>query len=163
WPWSSASEALAAWQAWAPHARDQLTSIFHLNAGGGATSVNISGQYMGPASDLGSLLAPMRAVPGASVATGNQSYFPMQMRWAGCLNMSLTACHTAGTRPGGQLQRAAFNAKSDYVSRPFSSAGRATALQAVQRRANLPGSGALIFDAYGGAINRIPPTASAFV
>jgi FAD/FMN-containing dehydrogenase len=163
WPWSSASEALAAWQAWAPHARDQLTSIFHLNAGPGFTSVNISGQYMGPAGDLGGLLAPMRAVPGASVSDGNQDYFGMQMRWAGCLNVSLTACHTSGTRPGGQLQRAAFNAKSDYVARPFSSAGRRTVIQALERRANLPGSGALIFDSYGGAINRVGPTASAFV
>jgi hypothetical protein len=36
-------------------------------------------------------------------------------------------------------------------------------IQALERRANLPGSGALIFDSYGGAINRVGPTASAFV
>src|SRR5436305_2352265 len=29
-PWSRASDAIAAWQAWAPRAPDQLTSIFHL-------------------------------------------------------------------------------------------------------------------------------------
>jgi FAD/FMN-containing dehydrogenase len=27
WPWSQAADALAAWQAWAPHSRSQLTSI----------------------------------------------------------------------------------------------------------------------------------------
>jgi len=58
WPWSSASEAIAAWQSWQPRAPDQLTSIFHLNGGGGTTSVNIAGQYLGPASGLGRLLAP---------------------------------------------------------------------------------------------------------
>ena len=68
WPWSSASAALEAWQGWAPHARDQLTSIFHLNAGGGGNSVEVSGQYLGPASDLGSLLGPLRSVPGAHVS-----------------------------------------------------------------------------------------------
>jgi FAD/FMN-containing dehydrogenase len=163
WPWSSASEAIAAWQSWAPHARDQLTSIFHLNAGAGATSVNVSGQYLGPASDLGSLLAPLRAVPGASISTGNQGYFGLQMRWAGCLTISYTACHTVGTRPGGTLERASFRAKSDYVAKPLPSAARTKLVEALESRASQPGSGAVLFDSYGGAINRVAPTATAFV
>ena len=44
WPWSRAADALAAWQAWAPHARSQLTSIFHLSGGHGVTSVNVTGR-----------------------------------------------------------------------------------------------------------------------
>ncbi|HSC04134.1 MAG TPA: FAD-binding oxidoreductase, partial [Solirubrobacteraceae bacterium] len=39
WPASRAADALAAWQGWAPHARRELTSIFHLN-GGGSTTVS---------------------------------------------------------------------------------------------------------------------------
>src|ERR1700733_4338421 len=74
WPFSSGSDALAAWQAWAPHARSELTSIFHLNGGAGTTSVSVSGQYFGPASDLASLLAPLKAVGGAHVSRFNQSY-----------------------------------------------------------------------------------------
>ena len=57
WPSSRAADAIAAWQSWAPHARDQLTSIFHIDPG---ASVSVSGQYMGPASDLNKLLAPLR-------------------------------------------------------------------------------------------------------
>jgi len=163
WPWSSASDAIAAWQAWAPHARDQLTSIFHLNAGAGSNSVTVSGQYLGPASDLGSLLAPLRAVRGTSISTGNRSYFPLQMIWAGCGTISLTACHTIGTRPGGTLDRASFRAKSDYVAKPLPSAARAKLIQMLQIRAGQPGSGAVLFDSYGGAINRVAPTATAFV
>ncbi|HUA49194.1 MAG TPA: FAD-dependent oxidoreductase, partial [Solirubrobacteraceae bacterium] len=32
WPWSQAAEALAAWQAWGPHARPEVTTVFHLSA-----------------------------------------------------------------------------------------------------------------------------------
>lgn len=160
WPASRAADALAAWQGWAPHARRQLTSIFHLN-GGGSTSV--SGQYFGPASDLHSLLSPLTSVSGASVSSGNLDYFHAQLMWAGCSSISLTACHTAGTRPGGTLSRASFQAKSDYVAKPLPAAARNALVQAAVARANIPGSGAILFDSYGGAINQVAPAATAFV
>lgn len=163
WPWSSASEALAAWQAWAPHARPELTSILHLEAGGGSPAISVTGQYLGPASALGGLLGPMRGVPGAQVVTGDQGYLALQLRWAGCLHTGLAQCHTNGTAPGGTLGRASFRAKSDYIKRPLSSAGRATLVHATERRASQAGSGALLMDAYGGAINRVHPQATAFV
>jgi len=160
WPASRAADALAAWQSWAPHARRELTSIFHLN-GGGSTSV--SGQYFGPASDLHSLLSPLTSVGGASVSSGNLDYFHAQRMWAGCSSISLTACHTAGTRPGGTLSRASFQAKSDYVAKPLPAAARNALVQAAVARANIPGSGAILFDSYGGAINQVGPAATAFV
>jgi FAD/FMN-containing dehydrogenase len=160
WPASHAADALAAWQAWAPHARRQLTSIFHLN-GGGTTSV--SGQYFGPASDLHSLLAPLTSVGGATVSSGDTGYFHAQLMWAGCSSISLTACHTTGTRPGGTLSRASFQAKSDYVSKPLPAAARNALVQAAVARAHIPGSGAILFDSYGGAINQVAPAATAFV
>lgn len=163
WPWSSASDAIAAWQSWAPHARDELTSIFHLETGGGTPVVSVSGQYLGPARALGRLLAPLRAVAGASISVGDQDYRGLQLRWAGCLHTGLAACHTAGTRPGGMLARASFAAKSDYVTRPLSGTGRATLLAAIERRASESGSAAILFDAYGGAINRVEASATAFV
>jgi hypothetical protein len=52
-----------------------------------------------------------------------------------------------------------FNAKSDYVGTPLPHAGRAAMIAAVEAN----GSGSLLCDAYGGAINRIAPTATAFV
>jgi len=163
WPWSEATEALAAWLGWAPHARSQLTSIFHLNGGGGSTSVNVSGQYFGPASDLGGLLAPLTAVGGAHVSAGDFGYLQAQLMWAGCSHISMTACHTQGTRPGGTLQRENFQAKSDYVSTPLPAAAGQVLVNAVEARASLPGSGAILFDSYGGAINQVKPAATAFV
>ncbi len=163
WPWAQASAALEAWLSWAPHARDQLTSIFHLNAGDDDTSVQVTGQYLGPASQLRSLLAPLRGVPGTSVSTGDQAYVPLQLVWAGCLDKSVAACHTIGAAPGGTLPRASFIAKSDYVAKPLPAKARNLLVSALERRSGQAGSGAILFDSYGGAINRVAPTATAFV
>ena len=62
------------------------------------------------------------------------NYVTLQLLLAGCSGHSLTYCHTAGTRPGGQLQRASFQAKSDYVARPLSSAARQVLIRAAESR-----------------------------
>lgn len=160
WPWSSAGAALDAWLRWAPHVKDAMTSVFHLETG---PTVLMAGQYLGPAHDLGGLLGPMASVAGASVSTGMQSYFGLMIRWAGCTGQSLQSCHTVGTHPGGTLQRASFDAKSDYLVKPLSASGRAVLTRAIERRQGQPGSGAILFDAYGGAINHIAPGKTAFV
>lgn len=161
WPASRGADALGAWQAWAPHARSELTSIFHLNGGGAPAQV--TGQYFGPARDLTSLLAPITSVPDAVLHTGDLDYLSAQLMWAGCANLSFTACHTVGTRPGGTLLRESFQAKSDYVSKPLPAAARSALVQAALDRADTPGSGAILFDSYGGAINQVRPAATAFV
>lgn len=162
-PWSSAAEAIEAWLSWAPHTTQLATSILHLSAGAGSTSVSVTGQYFGPSSALGPVLAPMRHVPGASIFAGDEGYLSLMLRWAGCLTTPIAQCHTVGTSPSGTLPRAYFNAKSDYVARPLSAAARSLLVRATQDRASLPGSGAILFDSYGGAINRVHPDATAFV
>jgi FAD/FMN-containing dehydrogenase len=159
WPWQSASEAIAAWQSWAPHTTDKATSILHLNSGG-APSITANGQYLGSAAQLPGLLQPLLAVPGANLSSHfDLAYLPLQLLLAGCANKSLAACHTVGAAPGGVLPRNVFNAKSDYVAKPLSAAGRAAMVAAVEAS----GSGALLCDAYGGAVNRVAPDETAFV
>ncbi len=158
WPWSSAGEAIAAWQSWAPHTTDSATSILHLNSGS-QPSINANGQFLGSSGALAGLLGPLLAVPGANLSSHlDMPYLPLQLLLAGCSH-GLAACHTVGTSPGGTLPRNTFNAKSDYVGKPLPDAGRAAMIAAVEA----PGSGALLCDSYGGAINRIAPTATAFV
>ena len=162
WPGSRAADALAAWQGWAPHARPELTSIFHLN-GGGSEPAQVTGQYFGPSRDLRGLLASLTATGPTTVHTGDLGYLSAQLMWAGCSNISFAACHTTGTRPGGTLPRENFQAKSDYVSKPLPAAARNALVQAAQTRAHISGSGAILFDSYGGAINQVAPAATAFV
>jgi FAD/FMN-containing dehydrogenase len=165
WPWSAAGDVLAAWQALAPHAPDGLTSILTLSTGSGSPRVTAIGQHFGTPAQLRSLIAPLTRVRGASLSSGSSGYLDLMRRWAGCLHGSLAACHTRGTRPGGMLDRARFAAKSDYVASPLDAAGRRALVRAVERRQAAPagGSGALILDAYGGAINRVAADATAFV
>src|SRR5205814_13262 len=77
------------------------------------------------------------------------------LRWAGC--KELQRCHVG---PGGEVERFAFAAKSDFVREPLS-AEAATAITAALNAA--PGRGELSLDAYGGAVNRVPKEATAFV
>jgi FAD/FMN-containing dehydrogenase len=162
WPGSRGADALAAWQAWAPHARPELTSIFHLN-GGGVEPAQVTGQYFGPSRDLARLLAPLTATGPTTVHTGDLGYLSAQLMWAGCSNISFAACHTTGTQPGGTLLRESFQAKSDYVAKPLPAAACNALVEAAQARAQIPGSGAVLFDSYGGAINHVAPAATAFV
>ena len=166
-PWSQASEALAAWQRFAPHAPPALTSIFTLGTTGGSgpPSVTALGQYFGSQAKLRSLIRPLSRVAGASVSSGSSTMMSLVLRWAGCLSEGYRACHTRGTSPGGQLPRAAFYAKSDYFDEPLPARGRQVMIDWIERRQRTPseGSGALILDAYGGAYNRPAPDATAFV
>jgi FAD/FMN-containing dehydrogenase len=164
WPWAAADQVIAAWLGWAPRADHRITSVLHLAAGGGSPSVGVAGQFIGLSSQLpGGLLSPLELVSGAQVSTSDHPYLELQERWAGCLGLSPAECHTAGTAPGGTLPRASFYAKSDYVDRALPVAARANLITAIEARLKLAGSGAILFDAYGGAINRVAPDATAFV
>lgn len=147
WPWSQAGEALDAWQHLAPHAPHALTSIFTLAQG---REVSALGQWLGGEASLRRVLGPLTRVAGARLSTGTASYLDLMRRWAGCAGESVGAC--------GHFAPTPFDAKSDYVARPLSSRGRATAIAQVER-----GGGTLLLDSYGGAINRVAPDATAFV
>jgi len=157
WSWSQASEVIEAWQAWASHAADELFTICSL-AGGVSPSVQVFGQYLGPESSLGRVLARLLRVPGSRLTTGSSSYLDAQLRWAGCLGKTTSQCHLVGETPQGILGRAAFAAKSDYLNAPLSAAGRATLLGFVEQ-----GVGTILLDSYGGAINRRAADETAFV
>ena len=159
WPWSQAGEAIAAWQRFAPEAPPGLTSILSLGTTGGSGTPRVSalGQYFGDVSRLRSLVRPLTRVPGASLSTGSSDYFTMVLRWAGCLDGGLAACHRS--------TRSSFMAKSDYFDKQVGPRGRARMIDWIERRQGTPslGSGALLLDAYGGALNRPAPDATAFV
>ena len=159
WPWSSANEAIAAWQGWAPHAADSVTSILHLNAGAPPT-IFANGQYLGPASDVHGLLGSLLGDPGATLSANiERPWLSIQLLLAGCSHLNVAQCHTVGAGPAGTLPRETFTAKSDYVAKPLPNAGRAAMIAATEAA----GSGSLLCDAYGGAVNRVAATATAFM
>ena len=167
WPWAAAGQVLTAWQGLAPHAPPALTSILSLATTGGTGSPRVTaiGQFFGSESALRRVIRPLTRVGGANLSAGRSSMMALALRWAGCVDESFRACHTRGTSPGGQLPREAFFAKSDYFDRPLPARGRQVLIDWIERRQRTPslGSGALLFDAYGGAYNRPAEDATAFV
>ena len=157
WPWAQAEQAVAAWQAFAPHAPDELFSALDLIATnpstpGARAHVVSGGQFFGSEAALTSLIQPL-AMTGTPirVKTFALSYFDAVLHWAGC-------------RDAGSCtdRRIAFKAKSDYVNAPLSAAGIQTLVAGIAARQG-QGLGAFYLDAYGGAINRVPKAKTAFV
>jgi FAD/FMN-containing dehydrogenase len=164
WPWSQAAEVIGAWQAFAPHAPDRLFSICSLGTGGTTPAVRCFGQFLGDEQRLRAMLRPLTRVAGVRLTVGSSSYLDAQLRWAGCLGKTTSECHLVGETPDGTLERSAFRAKSDYMTAPLSTAARSTITAWIERAQQESfGSAALILDSYGGAINRVPAGATAFV
>jgi FAD/FMN-containing dehydrogenase len=163
WPWSAGPTIVPAWQRWAPHATDDLTTLCRLSTGTTAPALQVFGQYLGPERHLAGLLRPLtKAASPIRYSSGTSAYLDLMLRWAGCLGQSWAACHLVAEH--GILGRATFAGKSDYVKKPFTAA----AVQELQRGLELRqsaghGSGSVILDSYGGAIARVDPDATAFV
>ncbi len=174
WPWSSAAQVAAAWQEWAPHAPDELWSNCLLIASqntpsGEAPAARVTGVYVGSQSALEAELQPfLRAVTSASPFTnfvGSAGYLDTMLIEAGCDGDSVAECHLPSQNPAGILTRGPFAAKSDIVTKALPTAGIRAMMAAVEARQSSPvlSGGGLALDAAGGAINRVSPTATAFV
>lgn len=147
--WSLVEEAVAGFLSWAPHQPDMLGTVLRLTAAG-SIRVQIFGQYLGPVGQLGALLAGLPA--GASVQTGSDTWLGLVARWAGCLGHTLPGCSVGAP--------VAFAASSSFLGSIPSSSSLPLFRQVLDGRAGRPG--ALLIDAYGGAVNRIAPNATAF-
>jgi FAD/FMN-containing dehydrogenase len=154
WPWSDAVDAVTAWQRFAPGAPDALFSTLALSSNGAGPQIRSSGQFFGDEAALRSLLAPLVNVGRPTrVALRNRSFMEATLMWAGCSDVDC--------RPG----RATFKGKSDFVDRPLSREGAQTLAGRIDQHAadRALGRGSVLLDAFGGAINRVPKSATAFV
>jgi FAD/FMN-containing dehydrogenase len=173
WPWSQAAKVIAAWQSWAPHAPDALWSNLHLAAAPGGTtpSIRVGGTYLGSVSGAAKLLDQLYAKagshPSSAFLSNPEPYLNAMLVEAGCSSLGYQACHLPWYASGGKLTRQPQFAKSDFFTTSLSGAGIATvlagivALQRVHGAAG--GGGGVAFDALGGAVNRVAPSATAFV
>jgi hypothetical protein len=156
-PWSQASAALAAWQGVAPHGPDELYLICALQTGSSEPQVRVFGQLLGGSEDaLRAAMGPITAVAGASLSTGSGAYLDVQRIWAGCAGETAAACRT--------IRPSSFAARSAYLARPLGRDGAQALVRAIEaRQAAGAGSGAVLLDPYGGALNRVAADATAFV
>lgn len=170
WPWSNAVEVVDAWQHWGPQAPDEVWSNCLLLANSDKSSgptVRVNGVYVGNVAALNPLLQQLTSQ--ISVApTGNYVYnetlLDTMMIEAGCYGKSVAECHLPGQNPQGQLQRDTSAAKSDYFTSLLPRQGIQVLVNAIAQRqaSSTLGGGGIGMDAYGGAINRVAPDATAF-
>ncbi|HWF35431.1 MAG TPA: FAD-binding oxidoreductase [Solirubrobacteraceae bacterium] len=170
WPWAAAGHALGGWISWLHGAPDELWSNFQLlSAGSSGLIARSSGVFVGGraalAAQVNRLVAAAGAAPSSTFVGGPDPYLHVMLVEAGCDGKSVAQCHLRTQNPAGVLERSAYAAKSAYVGKPLPSAGLAAAVNAVAHlHAEHPGiGGGLAFDAYGGAVNRVPAGATAFV
>jgi FAD/FMN-containing dehydrogenase len=152
WPWNQVEEVLASFLHWAPTAPDALGSVCRLATGPGGPTLQVFGQFLGSKAKLEAALATL-GPPAQKLVTGSASWLDLVRRWAGCLGHTLPSCSTLGHQ--------AFVGASDYIAHRPSAAELARFRNVIESRGNSPG--ALLIDAYGGALNRVAPTATAFV
>jgi FAD/FMN-containing dehydrogenase len=163
WPWADAKRVIDAWQKLAPRAPDGLFSVLNVNAAagsGGNPHITSGGQFYGTETRLREILKPLvDAGSPTRYTTVTRSYMSAALMWAGCGDLS--ECHLP---PQGSLGRSTFVAKSSISTRLLSAAGIAALVQQIEaRRTTGTGSGVVLLDSWGGAINRIRKDRTAFV
>ncbi|WP_405871434.1 FAD-binding oxidoreductase [Streptomyces sp. NBC_00005] len=168
WPWSKAAAVVKAWQEWGPDQPDEIWSSCHLENGGSPT-VSVAAFSIGTYGELQNALdrlADTVGSPARSVTLKRHSYEGAMEAYAGCSSFATTAqCHLPGSTPNrnpqGALVRETYTARSDFFDRSISAAGIQTLLTHVSSVQG--GAGSIALTALGGAVNRVSPTATAFV
>jgi FAD binding domain/Berberine and berberine like len=152
WDWSDAAKVISALQSVVEEAPDEWSMRIGLGASGspGKTkqSVGALGQFFGPRSELVSILDPV-----LSAAKPRKQLIAKRTFWQ-------AKTYLYDTTPVGR-----YAVKSNFVARPFPAEGIDVLLRAVERwpgSSNSDGGGIALF-AWGGAIGRVAPEATAFV
>ncbi|KOV79745.1 lipoprotein [Streptomyces sp. NRRL WC-3618] len=170
WPWRKAAAVMRAWQEWGPSQPDEIWSALHVaNVSGGTPTISISAFSLGTYTELQNAvdrLADKIGSPASSVSLKRRSYKEAMEVYAGCSSFATDAqCHLPGRTPGrspqGALGRETYAARSDFFDRSLSPSGIQTLLSRITSVHG--GSGSIAFTALGGAVNRVSPTATAFV
>jgi FAD/FMN-containing dehydrogenase len=151
WPWTQVEDVLPSYLQWAPAAPDALGSVCRLATGPLGPTLQVFGQFLGSETGLKAALATL-GPPAQKLTIGTSSWLDLVRRWAGCLGHTLPSC----SMPGHQV----FVGASDYIAKVPSQPQAALFRSVVESRGTAPG--ALLIDAYGGAVNRVPATATAF-
>jgi FAD/FMN-containing dehydrogenase len=153
WPWAAAADVIAAWQAFMATAPDALTSVLALRvpaSSGGAPTVAVNGMFLGPKAGAAAALAGLTGgdPPPATTSLVQRTF------------AAATAYFAAG-----QTERRRIAGSSRVARAALGPKGRDAVVAAVEDRSadpRLRGGGVVLF-AFGGAVGRVPRTATAYV
>lgn len=151
WPTNYPTAVLKAWQNFAQSAPDEVGCVLVMSGSGGSiTGIRCTGLYLPKnaggtprVSELEQLLDPLVSIGDATLTTKKRSYIEAARYFAG----------------NGDPDRVYFKGKSDYSPGALSSDAIKAFLAALRSAASPV---AVIFEAYGGAINRVAEADTAF-
>jgi len=162
WPWGAADSVLDAWLRWIPTAPDELWANCQLFSSGtvGGGLVKVTGVFVGSVSACTAALTPLTSVVSDGTTyrfVGPEDYLTATMIEAGCEGKPVAQCATPVQSP--------FAAKSSYVGGPLPESAVTAIISALSSLPSaLPGAGGgVVFDGYGGAINQVAGSETAFV
>lgn len=165
WHFSSAESVLAAWQRWVARTDRALWSTCKLLASpADGLRATVSGTWIGAGQQLQSVLDPLLAAIGAPPSANQRNtldYASAMLLEAGCSGQSPQQCRTDALSPA---KRQPFAATSAVLDSPLPSSAISAAVAQVRSAQSIQGlaEGGMSFDALGGAVADVAPTATAF-
>ena len=166
WPFPRAAAIIQAWQGWAPVAPDELAASLKVTAAGAVdqpASVDVYGALLGTESAATELLETLVVRAGSDPISASVKHmsFPDTRRFWAELPIGEDGDGAGPHALSGQQPH--LLAKSEFFKRPLPSEAT-TALIGNFLQGRAPGeSRELDFMPWGGAYNRVPPEATAFI
>lgn len=144
WDFADLKKVVSYWQSWAPEVDSRLTSLLNLPAENQG-ELRSHGVFVGSAEELTQLVRPLQE------ATQPKQVEVIPTTW-------IAVAHQFS---GRQVKQEMFKNSSAYAYAPFSDEALDVLIYYLE---NAPGPvNVVTFDAYGGVIRQVPPTATAFV
>jgi FAD/FMN-containing dehydrogenase len=157
WPAGDAAAVIEAWQHWAPNAPDELNASLRLTADRDhALVVSLFGAMLGVESDTVELLDGLVARVGADPEAASHQHLPYRAAKQALVGLG-AAEEAEPDRP-----HVVFS-KSEFFRRPLPADTIAALVRALGHRRGRGESRELNFTPLGGAYNRVPADATAFV
>jgi FAD/FMN-containing dehydrogenase len=156
WPHTDAAAVVDAWQAWAPAAPDELAASLLLTAAADPRRppvVNVFGAMLGGQADATALLEELVAMVGADPVSAD-----LRRR-----SYRATKRHLAEHGPGEERPWGHADNKSAFFPRPLPAEAVAALVDKLSEGRVAGQSRELDFTPWGGAYNRVPAGATAFV
>ena len=162
WAWGAAGTVLDSWFRWITSAPDELWANCQLYSSGvaGGGIVKVTGVHIGSVSACSAALSPLTTAVGEATTSrfvGPEDYLTATMIEAGCEGKPVAQC--------AEPVQSAFATKSSYFGGPLPVSAVSEILMALSTLpSSLPGAGGgVVFDGYGGAVNKVGPSDTAFV
>jgi FAD/FMN-containing dehydrogenase len=160
WAHTHAAAVIAAWQAWAPAAPDELNADLRLTAAGDADRppvVHLFGAMLAGQAETMELIDQLVALSGAEPASASHTHLPYRDLKRSLVGLGGDGEDAEPDRPGDVFS------KSEFFRRPLPPEAITALLRVFPRGRGAAQTRELNFTPLGGAYNRVPATATAYV